>query len=191
MESLRFRRVARCGVSALRCATEEPQPSWRTGCTCCSQSLNALLMPSFGLYACMYLSGHCSIYITIRPSGLCTNTKSLRSHALQGRFSGQCRLTVLGTFAFMFLLVLLLSLYSILYFKACVIQFSYAETTTLQIISQILTEGLYKVDAIGCEVFAFWHFLLKAHQGGASALKVPPTVPPTTQSPSLILNHLC
>lgn len=79
-------------------ARAAPRPSMPSSC-----------LPSSGLYACMYLSGHCSIYITIRPSGLCTNTKSLRSHALQRRFSGQCRLTVLGTFAFMFLFALLLS----------------------------------------------------------------------------------
>lgn len=99
-ESLRFGRVARRRVSAFAplrrqtgglAARAAPRPSMPSSC-----------LPS---YACMYLSGHCSIYITIRPSGLCTNTKSLRSHAPRGRFSGQCRLTALGTFAFMFSLV--------------------------------------------------------------------------------------
>lgn len=96
-ESLWFRCIAHYLVRVLLCTAVEAQPS----CTCCSQTFDALPAPSLGLYACMHLSGHGSIYITIRPSGLCTNAKSLRSHALRMRISGECRLTVLGTFAFM------------------------------------------------------------------------------------------
>lgn len=96
-----FRRVADCRVSALLCAAEEAQPSWKTGCTCCSQTLNALLMPSFGLYACTYQG----IALSISPSGLrgFAPTQSLYAHMhMQRRNSGECRLTVLGTYACMF-----------------------------------------------------------------------------------------
>lgn len=119
LESPRFRRVADRRVSALLCAAEEAQPSWKTGCTCCSQTLNALLMPSFGLYACTYQG----IALSISPSGLrgFAPTQSLYAHMhMQRRNSGECRLTVLGTYACMFVFFTALSpsLHSFLSFQS-------------------------------------------------------------------------
>lgn len=59
-ESLRFRRIACCRGSALLC--RRLSQYWKTGCTCCSQTLNALLMPSFRP-VCMYVLIRALLYL--------------------------------------------------------------------------------------------------------------------------------
>lgn len=96
--SLWFEHITDCQADVLLRNNEKKGGWTKLGARAARRSLK-ILPHAFLQSVRVYLSGHCSIYITIRPSGLCTNTHSLRSHALQRRNSWECRLTLLVTYA--------------------------------------------------------------------------------------------
>lgn len=102
-----FDYVTNCRVKMLSTAINGAEVNWTHMLFADPKSLSTITqycssrsscIPWVCLHVFEYLWGHSSIYITVRPSGLCNSTMSLLSPALQRRNSRMCPLSFLVTY---------------------------------------------------------------------------------------------